>query len=81
MNSLAMWKHYIFLFGGFYDPGIRSKSGDCLVEDAFDRFLTVQPITLMTYGISIRRSITGSRSSSERMTGGRRKQCAQAPNF
>lgn len=21
---MAMWKHYIFLFGGFYDPGIRS---------------------------------------------------------
>lgn len=22
---MAMWKHYIFLFGGFYDPGIRSE--------------------------------------------------------
>lgn len=21
-----MWKHYIVLFGGFYDPGLRSKS-------------------------------------------------------
>ena len=23
-HRMAMWKHYIFLFGGFYDPGIRS---------------------------------------------------------
>ncbi|KAI5118743.1 hypothetical protein M0805_008143 [Coniferiporia weirii] len=22
---MVMWKHYIFLFGGFYDPGIRTK--------------------------------------------------------
>lgn len=22
---MAMWKHYIVLFGGFYDPGLRSK--------------------------------------------------------
>lgn len=22
---MAMWKHYIVLFGGFYDPGIKSK--------------------------------------------------------
>ena len=21
---MAIWKHYIVLFGGFYDPGIRS---------------------------------------------------------
>ena len=21
---MAMWKHYIVLFGGFYDPGIKS---------------------------------------------------------
>ena len=23
---MAMWKHYIVLFGGFYDPGIKSTS-------------------------------------------------------
>lgn len=23
---MAMWKHYVVLFGGFYDPGIRSAS-------------------------------------------------------
>ncbi len=23
---MAMWKHYVILFGGFYDPGIRSTS-------------------------------------------------------
>ncbi|TDL21234.1 galactose oxidase [Rickenella mellea] len=22
---MAMWKHYVFLFGGFYDPGIRTN--------------------------------------------------------
>jgi hypothetical protein len=22
---MAMWKHYIVLFGGFYDPGIQSE--------------------------------------------------------
>ena len=22
---MALWKHYIVLFGGFYDPGIASK--------------------------------------------------------
>ena len=22
---MAMWKHYIVLFGGFYDPGIKSE--------------------------------------------------------
>jgi hypothetical protein len=22
---MALWKHYIVLFGGFYDPGITSK--------------------------------------------------------
>ena len=22
---MAMWKHYIVLFGGFYDPGIKSR--------------------------------------------------------
>lgn len=22
---MAMWKHYIVLFGGFYDPGLRSR--------------------------------------------------------
>lgn len=25
MVSMAMWKHYIVLFGGFYDPGVRSE--------------------------------------------------------
>ena len=24
VRRMAMWKHYIFLFGGFYDPGIKS---------------------------------------------------------
>jgi len=23
---MAIWKHYIVLFGGFYDPGYRSMS-------------------------------------------------------
>ncbi|OCB83973.1 galactose oxidase [Sanghuangporus baumii] len=27
---MAMWKHYIFLFGGFYDPGIRTTYLDDL---------------------------------------------------
>ena len=24
-HRMAMWKHYIVLFGGFYDPGIKSR--------------------------------------------------------
>ena len=24
-HRMAMWKHYVVLFGGFYDPGLRSK--------------------------------------------------------
>ena len=24
-HRMAMWKHYIVLFGGFYDPGVRSE--------------------------------------------------------
>ena len=24
-GRMAIWKHYIILFGGFYDPGYRSK--------------------------------------------------------
>ncbi|EJD07185.1 galactose oxidase [Fomitiporia mediterranea MF3/22] len=27
---MAMWKHYIFLFGGFYDPGVRTNYLDDL---------------------------------------------------
>ena len=23
---MALWKHYVVLFGGFYDPGLRSRS-------------------------------------------------------
>ena len=36
---MAIWKHYIVLFGGFYDPGIRSacytlsqRHGDTHIE-------------------------------------------------
>lgn len=24
-GRMAMWKHYVVLFGGFYDPGIKSQ--------------------------------------------------------
>jgi hypothetical protein len=30
--SMAMWKHFIILFGGFYDPGITSKSAPLYVS-------------------------------------------------
>ncbi|KIP05934.1 hypothetical protein PHLGIDRAFT_517119 [Phlebiopsis gigantea 11061_1 CR5-6] len=29
-HRMAMWKHYVVLFGGFYDPGIRTKYLDDL---------------------------------------------------
>lgn len=31
---MAMWKHYIVLFGGFYDPGIKSESSSSVQFDA-----------------------------------------------
>ena len=30
---MAMWKHYIVLFGGFYDPGIKSEDKKGVVID------------------------------------------------
>ena len=30
---MAMWKHYIVLFGGFYDPGIKSEDRKRVVID------------------------------------------------
>ena len=39
-----MWKHYVVLFGGFYDPGIKSKCElvSCSIHPAEPRNVTSQ---------------------------------------
>ena len=42
-TRMAMWKHFIVLFGGFYDPGVRSEC-ICQVDGKFVDGRTVQQI-------------------------------------
>lgn len=39
---MAVWKHYIILFGGFYDPGIISKLCHTFSVSHIDLFSTAR---------------------------------------
>ena len=67
---MAMWKHYIVLFGGFYDPGIKSEvSCRTLSSVRNSHYGCTQPTTSTTCGYSTPRNTSGSRSSSGTRTG------------
>lgn len=38
---MALWKNFIVLFGGFYDPGIRSKRSDFLTMSVSPEYASI----------------------------------------
>ena len=72
--SMAVWKHLIVLFGGFYDPGITSK---CVYLAVTTRRLTIlvplrQPVIWTIFGYLIHKNTNGPRWSWRRQIQGLR---------
>jgi hypothetical protein len=70
---MAVWKHYIVLFGGFHDAGLVSASDVArLIHDVHTYAGRSQPAILTIYGSSTHRNTYGGRLSSERVNLDRR---------
>lgn len=50
-GRMAMWKHYIVLFGGFYDPGIKSQ---CLAPSNIVSYLIIKHSELFERSVALR---------------------------
>lgn len=53
--SMAIWKHYIVLFGGFYDPGIRSENKKLVIKNVLTPVsqLSQRPLVIRYPGVQM----------------------------